>query len=490
MLQKIIKERIEKLKNLTKAGFYPYPEKVKRTHLISELIKNFNSFLKNRKKVFICGRIFGLRNQGKIVFCDLVDESGKIQVVFKKDNFKKHFELFKNNLDIGDFLEVGGYLFLTKKGEKSIEAKNLRPIVKAIRPLPIHYYGLEDLETRLRKRYLDILLHKDVKELFIKKAIFWDTLRNYLKANGFLEVETPVLELTPGGAEAEPFKTHHNALNTDFYLRISLEIALKKLLVAGYEKIFEIGRIFRNEGIDAEHLQDYTQLEFYWAYENQNTLMNFVEKMYKETIKKTCGSLKTKFKKWEINWAKKWPKVDYFKLFKKETGINLEKTTKEELFKKAKKEKLNPEKYYGKGRLIDLLFKKIIRPKIIQPIFLINQPVEIEPLAKRKENNPLIVARFQIVAGQTELGKGFSEANDPIDQRERFEEQMKLREQGDKEAQQLDEDFLQALEYGMPPTAGFGLSERLFAVLMNKPIRETTIFPLMKKEKTNNEKSF
>jgi lysyl-tRNA synthetase class 2 len=287
----------------------------------------------------------------------------------------------------------------------------------------------------------------------------------------------------PGGADAEPFKTHLNALSTDFYLRISLELPLKKMLVAGFEKVFEIGRIFRNEGIDKEHLQDYTQLEFYWAYRDYNDLMEFVEKMYKAVVKNVCGGLTTTYNGEKIDWGKKWPKVEYVEEFKKKNKINPLDASREELFAKAKSLGLEPERNLGKGRLIDLIFKKTVRPTLIQPCFLINPPIEIVPLTKRSERDPRIGERMQPVACGTELGNGFSELNDPLDQRKRFEEQMRLREEGDKEAQRLDEDYLEAMEYGMPPAAGFGVSERFFAVLMDKPVRETVIFPLMRPKK-------
>ncbi|MBI5306536.1 lysine--tRNA ligase [Candidatus Wolfebacteria bacterium] len=484
MIEDLIAERKKKLNNFVKAGIEPYPEKTNRTHKISDAFAGFPVFsirrLAGRKKIFVCGRIFGMRVMGNIVFYDLRDESGKIQGVLKKDNLPKEFALFKENLDIGDFIEIGGFLFKTKTGEKSVEIKSLRLLTKSLRPLPSQWHGLEDIETRLRKRYLDILINPEVKDIFIKKNIFWKTLREYLQKKEFLEMETPVLENTPGGADAEPFMTHHNALNHDFYLRISLEIALKKMLVAGYEKIFEIGRIFRNEGISAEHLQDYAQMEFYWAYSDMGELMEFVEKMYKETIKKTCGKLETVWQGKNINWSKKWPKIEYAEIFKEKTGLDADKADREELFKKAADIGLKPERNLGRGRLIDLIFKKKIRPMMIQPCLLVNPVADIEPLAKRKFENSNLVCRFQVVACGTELGKGFSEANDPLDQRKRFEEQMALREKGDKEAQRLDEEFLEALEYGMPPAAGFGLSERLFAVLMDKSIRETTVFPLMR----------
>ena len=296
----------------------------------------------------------------------------------------------------------------------------------------------------------------------------------------FLEVETPVLESVTGGAEAEPFKTHLKALDIDLYLRISLELSLKKLIVGGYEKVFEIGRIFRNEGIDKEHLQDYTQLEFYWAYHEYNDLMKLIEKMYKFVIKKSVGTYKTTYDGKKIDWGKKWKTVDYVASFKKAVDLDPLTATDDELFSLAKNKGFGPERHMGRGRLIDLIFKKTVRPTLIQPCFLIDPPVDIEPLAKRHRKDPRRVERFQILAGGTELGKGFTELNDPLDQRQRFEQQAKLREAGDIEAQMMDEGFVEALEYGMPPTAGFGISERLFAVLMDKPVRETVFFPLMR----------
>ncbi len=303
-----------------------------------------------------------------------------------------------------------------------------------------------------------------------------------MEDKGFMEVEMNVLETVPGGAEAEPFVTHHNALNRDFFLRISLELPLKKLLVGGFERVFEIGRIFRNEGISTEHLQDYMQMEFYWAYADYEQLMQMIQELYQGIVKNVTGGIKTTYDGKEIDWAGQWPKVRYFDIFKDKTGLDLNTVSDEDLKKYAAKEKIKLDNNFGRGRVIDLIYKKKVRPSLVQPCFLINPPVEIEPLAKKDPKNPKEVQRMQIMAGGTELGKGFSELNDPIDQRERFEAQMKLRESGDKEAQMLDEDFVEALEYGMPPAAGFGLSERLFAVIMDKSIRETVFFPPMKEE--------
>ncbi|MCK9187277.1 MAG: lysine--tRNA ligase [Candidatus Colwellbacteria bacterium] len=480
MLEDIIKARKDKLAVLKEKGIDPYPASVKRTAPIRDVLKSFGSLSILKKKVFVVGRVIRLRDQGKLIFMDIDDGTGRIQALLTKKN-SEDFGIIKETLDLGDFIEAGGKLIKTKRGEKSIEAKSARIIVKATRPMPTDFYGIEDVETRFRKRYLELALSPETRELFRQKSVFWKTFRTVLEENGFLEVDTPVLEAVPGGAEAEPFKTHYNALDTDFYLRISLEISLKKLLVGGFNKVFEIGRIFRNEGIDAEHLQDYTQLEFYWAYADYNDLMEFVEKLYKKVIKEVCGSLVTEWKGNKIDWSKKWEKIDYFSIFKEKTGIDLKEAETEDLLNKAKEAGIANSKNLGRGRLIDLLFKKFARPTLIQPCFLVNPPIEIEPLAKKIKGEEHKVARFQVVACGSELGKGFSEGNDPIDERNRFEEQMKLREKGDAEAQMLDEDFLEALEYGMPPSAGFGISERLFSMLMDKPVRETVFFPAMKR---------
>ncbi len=481
MLEDIIEERRKKLSRYREVSD-PYPIQVKRTAQIGDVCARFSAFVRKKKKVWLAGRVVGMRDQGGIIFLDLEDASGKIQILLKKGEAKE-FALLKETLDKGDFLEVAGGAMKTKRGEKSVVARNARIITKSIRPLPDSWYGLEDIETRLRKRYLDAIMNHEVLELMKKKGVFWETVRNILKEEGFLEVETPVLEPVPGGAETEPFITHHNALDRNFYLRISLELPLKKMLVAGFEKVFEIGRIFRNEGIDREHLQDYTQMECYWAYADYNDMMRLMEKMFKSVIRRTCGSLVTTRNGKKINWGKKWKKVDYYEIFKKYNAIDLQTVSRETLEAHARKLGISFERNAGKGRIVDLIYKKTVRPHLEEPCFLVNPPVIIEPLAKRVPGKPDRVERFQIVAAGTELGKGFSELNDPEDQRKRFEEQMALRAAGDKEAQMLDEDFLEALEYGMPPAAGFGVSERLFAIIMDKPVREAVFFPLMKEEK-------
>lgn len=481
MLDNLIAERQRKLEQYRKVR-EAYPGEARKRSAIAEILGDFKKLLKKKTKVRIVGRVVSLRDQGKIAFWELADESGRMQIVLSAQKIKD-FSFISQTFDLGDFAEVEGVPMVTKRGTESLEIKKVVMLSKSLRPLPSEWFGLADEEAKLRKRYLDILLSPEVKKLFVQKAKFWSAVRKSLEEANFLEVQTPVLENVPGGAEAEPFVTHHNALDTDFYLRISLELPLKKLLVAGYEKVFEIGRIFRNEGIDREHLQDYTQMECYWAYADYKQMMKFTRDIYLRAIKEAFGTLKLKTVDGAvINWGAKWPEVDYETEFKKGTGLVLAKATDTELFTKAKELKLEIPKGASRARLIDILFKKTCRPKLINPCFLINPPVDIEPLAKRLPNDARRVARFQIVALGSELGKGFSELNDPLDQRSRFEEQEKARVAGDVEAQRIDEDFLEAMEYGMPPAAGFGMSERLFAFFAAKTVREASIFPLVRRE--------
>jgi len=471
------KIRLEKLEKLKKLGINPYPSKSTKKQSIAECLKS------DRKNVQTAGRLVGLRGHGGSTFADLKDESGQIQLFFSNDKLSTVNRELLTLLDIGDFIQVSGSVGETQAGQVTIFVSDLKLLTKSIRPIPSSFYGLKDIETRLRKRYVDLITNPEAIDLFIKKAKFWTAARNFLIKNDFLEVETPAFEAIPGGADATPFTTHHNALNVDYYLRISLELYQKRLLVGGFEKTFEIGKIFRNEGIDTEHLQDYLQMEFYWAYASFDRLIDFVEKYYRYIVKQTLDSETSKHGKNELNWQKEWPRIDYFVSFKDETGIDLSKNPKvDNLFKLAEKVGAKPDKRLGEGRLIDMIYKKTIRPKIIQPTLLINHPVIVSPLAKRKEDDPEKVERVQVLAAGTEIGNGWSELNNPIDQNERFKEQQELRKEGDTEAQMYDRDFVEALEYGMPPAAGFGMSQRFFAVLVDKPIRETVFFPTLRPE--------
>lgn len=479
-LEDIIAGRKNKLEAIKQAGLSAYPSVTERTHTNSEILENFDSL--TSAEVTAVGRVRSFRDMGKLAFIHIEDGTAKIQALFKKDEVgESEFNFLIKNIDIGDFLQVTGTLFKTKTEEKTVQAISYKLLAKSLLPLPSEHFGLQDEEAKLRKRYLDILLDPNTKELFVKKTRFWNSMRNFLENKGFLHMDMPILESVPGGAEARPFVTHHNALDKDFFLRISLELPLKKMLVAGFEKVFEIGRIFRNEGISTEHLQDYTQMEFYWAYASFDDMMNLVREMYQKVIMDTFGTLEIKNGDIMVDWSGNWEKISYIDIFKKYTSVDLLSASDDELKKYCIQNKIKHEPYAGRGRLIDLIFKKV-RGNIPtqKPVFLVDQPVELEPLAKRDPKNPKLVQRMQILAYGTELGKGFGELNDPLDQRSRFEEQSKLREKGDDEAQMLDESYVEAMEYGMPPAAGFGLSERLFAILADKSIRETVVFPPMK----------
>ena len=478
-------ERLKKLEALKEKGLNPYPAKSNRNISVAEVLASFDDLNESQKELIIGGRLRTLRTHGNLTFANLQDGKDQIQIaISKKEVGDEAYKLFIKFIDMGDFVEVRGACFTTHKGEKSVMAKKWQLLTKTLRPMPEKWHGLSDEDEKLRRRYLDIMLNREVYEMIEKRSKFWQATRNFLHDHGFLEVETPVLETTTGGADAKPFVTHHNALDIDVFLRISMgELWQKKLMVAGFPKTFEIGRQFRNEGMDAEHLQDYTQLEFYWAYADYEELMKFLEKFYRFVIKQTTGGLVTLRDGQKINWDTKWPRHDYVALFRKAAGLDPVAATEKELCQKALALRLKPKKNASKGRLIDLIYKKTVRPKLIQPSFLVNLPVEISPLAKKVNQNPQVTERILVMAGGTELGNGFSELNDPVDQRQRFEQQQKLREAGDEEAQMYDRDFVEALEYGMPPTAGFGLSERLFAFLLDKPIRETVLFPMMGEKK-------
>lgn len=481
MLKDILKIKLEKLEKIKSFGMEAYPEKTERSLTNIEAILEFD---KIKDDIILVGRVKSFRPMGNIAFAHIEDGTGKIQAFFSKNILKvEDFKLFIGSVEAGDFIQISGALFKTKTGEKSLEVQSWKMLSKNIQPIPTEYFGLKDEETLLRRRYLDLMMNSDTREIFRKKNIFWQTIRSFLADAGFLEVQTPVLEHIPGGADAEPFVTHHNALDEDFYLRISLELALKRLLVGGYERVFEIGRVFRNEGMDREHLQEFDNTEFYWAYADLNQGIELVEKLYKKIIFAVLGGYEHEWEGFKINWNIKLPLVDYFTEFQKETEIDLNQNVSiDELQKKADELKIKYEKGYSKGRMIDTIYKKTVRQKLIQPCLLVGHPVEVSPLSKKDSANPRKVRRVQVIAGTSELGNGWAEVNDPIDQRKRFEDQMKLREAGDIEAQMMDEDFVEALEYGMPPAFGFGMGERFFAFLMNKSVRETVIFPTIKEK--------
>lgn len=484
-----LQARQNKLTEWSRLGISLYPAKFSRTHTSTQIHEISQkavpvldgSSIPEGEIASVAGRLMTIRPHGGLWFATLQDEAGQIQIAALEEGSGPTVWRLVNLLDRGDIVGITGVIVKTKRGEDTVLITKLEPLVKCLRPLPEKWHGLKDIEARLRQRYIDLMMDSEVRRLFVKKSIFWRSVRAHLSGAGFLEVDTPALEAVAGGADANPFVTHHDALDHDFYLRISLELPLKKLLVGGFEKVFEIGKVFRNEGIDTEHLQDYDMCELYWAYADYTDLMDFTQKLYQDLVRSVTGSLKSTFQEKELDWSGEWPRKDYFELIEELTGEKLASVNDiSKLRKLLDKHKVKYELNMGVGRLIDLFWKKMARPKVRGPIFLINHPVEVSPLAKRQAQDPDRVQRFQIIVGGSELGNGFSELNDPADQRARFEEQMKLREAGDTEAQMLDEDFITALEYGMPPAAGFGFSERLFSFIVDKAVRETVIFPPMK----------
>ncbi len=477
-LETIKEVRLQKLEKLRELGINPYPSKITISgkHVPTSTAKDLMG-----KDVLVAGRIWSIREHGAVAFMDLKDASGVIQILFQEKVLGKDFKILEL-FDMGDFIAVSGEVTKTRAGETTVSVKEFQLLTKSIRPFPSTWFGLKDEEERYRQRYVDLLLNDDMRELFKKKSLFWQSMREFLIDKGFLEVETPVLENTAGGADANPFTTHHNALDIDLYLRISMgELWQKRLMVGGFDKTFEIGRQFRNEGIDREHLQDYTQMEFYWGYANYEDSMKLVEEMYKYVAKKTFGTLQFEIGGSKVNLDTEWKKIDYRETLLKETGIDISKASEEDIRKALDERKIEYKKSDEKGRLIDSLWKAV-RKKIIGPVFLTGHPVEVSPLAKRMEASPEFVERYQIIIAGSENGNGYSELNDPIDQAKRFAVQERMREKGDVEAQMEDNDFVRALEYGMPPTSGFGVSERLFSFLAGKSIRETVLFPLLRPE--------
>ncbi len=475
--------RINKLKILEDKGINPYPAESLRELSLAEAGKNFESLEASKESKWVSGRIMSIRGQGAIIFVTLYDGTGTFQALLKKDIISEDkFSLWGEVVDIGDFIEVEGSFFKTNRGEKTIEVKDWRMLSKSLRPLPEKWHGLVDVEERYRKRYLDILMNPEIKEMVEKKSKFWDVTRSFMKDQGFLEVETPTLETTTGGAEATPFKTHHNDYDLDVYMRISIgELWQKRLMAAGFPKTFEIGRAYRNEGTSPEHAQEFTNMEFYFAYANYKDGMKLVREMYIKIAEEVFGTTKFTYHGHSFDLASEWEMIDYVSKIKEMTSLDVLNATEEEM--KSKLEELGV-KYDGenKERLTDTLWK-YCRKQISGPAFLIHHPTLVAPLSKINSENPLTTERFQPLLAGSEVGNGYSELNDPIDQKGRFETQQELIKGGDTEAMMQDDEFVEMLEYGMPPTCGFGFGERLFAILSDKPLRETQIFPLMRPNK-------
>ncbi len=478
--QEEIKEvRLKKIELLKKAGMEAYPAKVPRDFCLRDAKVNFADYEKKNKPASVAGRIMAIRGQGAIFFVVLYDGRGKLQAVFKKDTLDaKLLDLFKDAVDVGDFISVTGTFFKTERGEESILATSWTMAAKSLVALPEKFHGIQDEEERFRKRYLDILFDPELKKLFELKSKFWDATREFLKSKEFLEIETPTLELTTGGAEANPFKTHHDDFDLDVYLRISVgELWQKRLMAAGFPKTFEIGRVWRNEGTSPEHLQEFTNMEFYWSFADYKDGMKLVQEMYRHIAKEVFGKTKFEIRGQTFDLADEWTMIDYGEEIKKQTDIDIEKATDKEIKNKLDALKI---KYEGgnRERLVDTLWK-YCRRNISGPAFLINHPLLVAPLAKSVAGKN-VVQMFQPILAGSEVGRGYSELNDPVDQEERFKAQEKLLKSGDKEAMMADHEFVEMLEYGMPPTCGFGFGERLFAFMVGKPLRDVQLFPLMR----------
>ena len=476
-LEELKKARLEKLAQIKAAGLEAYPAESKRTHTCRQALDDFEKLASDETEVFLTGRILAIRGHGGSVFVQIEDSTNDCQLYFKKDKLgEEKYKTFQEGFDLGDFIQVSGIMFKTKKGEPTLEVADFKMLTKALAPLPEQWYGFKDAEERFRKRYLDLLMNKSVKERFVFRSHLIKSIRNFLEEKDFLGVETPMLQPLHGGAAARPFKTHLNALDMELCLRIAPELYLKRLLVGGFERVYEIGRCFRNEGMDAQHNPEFTILEFYWAYADYKDLMKLTEEMFNSILTDS----KIHYRSEEIDFATPWPQIEFDQLIQEHCDIDINKASLEDLIKKAEEFKLKlSEKEKTKHKIVDELYSKICRPKIIQPTFIIHHPLNISPLAKQLAGQPEKTARFQVIVGGMELINAFSELNDPQEQARRFEEQV---EAGDEEAQPYDQDFVEALEYGVPPAAGFGMGvDRLVALLTDaQSLREIILFPTMR----------
>jgi lysyl-tRNA synthetase, class II len=480
MIERIRDERIEKIKKLKKLGKEPYPARVKRTNENKEIVENFDKF--ENSKVTVVGRIMSWRDIGKIIFANLTDESGKIQLYIKRDNISKElWEEFKL-YDIADFVEATGTVVKTKTGEISVEVSEIRIICKAIRPLPEKWTGLKDEDIRFRRRYLDMTMNPEIRERFKRRSQFWQATRDFLNEKGFVEINIPVLEHVTGGADAKPFVTHYDDLGEDFYLRISHELPLKRLLGGGFEKVYDIGTRFRNEGCSDEHLPEHVAMEFYWAYADYNEGMKLTQDMFRYILEKIYGTLKFKIRDFDVDLSKEWERIGFEDLLKSEyKGIDIYNDSVEDLNKILQKNGVDLGEDVNRARVVDNLWK-LLRKKTAGPIFLTKIPKFLSPLAKTDPEDDRVVERFFPIIGGSEMANAFSELNDPIDQLDRFVEQQRMRDAGDEEAQMLDIDFVEMLEYGMPPAVGFGMSERVFWLFEGVTAREGVPFPQLKTE--------
>ncbi|MDH4358701.1 MAG: lysine--tRNA ligase [Candidatus Berkelbacteria bacterium] len=482
--------KLENLNKLKEKGVNPYPSKVKDRILINEALK------KEGERVSVAGRTVSIREHGKSLFADIYDESGKIQIYLKIDLLgEEKFNGFKL-IDVGDIIEASGEVFKTQAGEISIKVEDYRLLAKTLAPIPSSWYGLRDVEVRYRKRFLDYIVNEKARDNLKTRSRLISFLRRFMDENDFIEVETPILQAIPGGAAAKPFVTHCNILDHDFYLRIAPELYLKRLTVGGFEKVYEIGRAFRNEGLSHMHNPEFTIFEFYWAYVDYEFLMEFTEKMVKEAVKEIKGSLQIEYQGKKIDFEKPFGKITFRDLVMQDCGIDIdqfkdfESLKNEILAKDIKIETMNEVKVWSK--LVDELYKKVSREKIIEPIFVVDHPVELTPLAKKKEDDPTKAQRFQLVTGGgLELVNAYTELNDPLDQEQRFKQQLEMKKAGWEETQDFDANFIEALKVGLPPTAGWGMGIERFVMLLTDQysIKEVIAFPTLRPKNKEGEEA-
>lgn len=482
-----LKVRREKMDAMVANGQDPFGSRFERTHLAAEIIEEFNELteeeLTEGKEVVIAGRVMTKRGKGKAGFAHLQDISGQIQIYVRQDAIgEEAYDLFKQ-ADLGDIIGIKGNVFRTKVGELSVKAKEFTFLSKALRPLPDKFHGLKDVEERYRKRYVDLMTNDESKQTFITRSKIIREMRRYLDDHGYLEVETPLLHTIAGGAAARPFLTHHNALDMPLFMRIAIELHLKRLIVGGLEKVYEIGRVFRNEGTSTRHNPEFTMIELYEAYADYQDIMKLTENMVAHIAQQVLGTTTVQYGGHDIELKPEWTRLHMVDAIKEHTGVDFWKQmTKEEAQQLAKEHNIQIKDTMEFGHVVNEFFEQVVEEKLIQPTFIFGHPVEISPLAKKNEKDPRFTDRFELFIVGREYANAFSELNDPVDQRERFEAQMKEREQGNDEAHEMDEDFLEALEYGMPPTGGLGIGiDRLVMLLTNSPsIRDVLLFPTMR----------
>jgi lysyl-tRNA synthetase class 2 len=477
--------RIEKLKELIGQGAVPYKERYEKNFSLFEA----GNLSIGTEGVRIAGRIMTVRSFGRLIFATLKDSSGKLQIALQEKTLEKtQFSFFKRYIDIGDFLGAEGSIFKTKMGEITLDVSKFELLSKTLRPLPEKWHGLTEKELLYRQRYLDLVMNEGSLEKFLKRTKTIKTMRDYLDEHGFVEVETPVLQTRPSGAIATPFVTHHNALSLDLYLRIAPETHLKRCIAGGFDRVYEFARCFRNEGIDPSHLQDFTMLEYYVAYWNYEDNMKFTEELVKYVVKQINGSLKLTYGNTVIDFSGKWQRLSIHDIIIRDTGIDINEVSDTRKLKSViKKQKIEIDgiDQMGFGTIVDNLFKKVSRPKIKDPLFLIHHPIELSPLARKNDRNQKITDRFQLIVGGWEIVNAYSELVDPLDQKQRFDQQKELKKSGDTQTMPMDDDFLTAMEYGMPPMSGWGMGiDRFVCLLTNQEnLRDIILFPLMRPAK-------